>query len=426
MVIRQLRVTQAKRRAVWLERNFALFLAGHFTSVLGDKLQYVALQIFVFQATGRAVDVGFLTAAELLPFLLLGMAAGWVVDRWGARRTMIAADILRAALVLAIPLVFPGSLHLLYALILGVAVGNVLSRPGRAALTKTLARRNRLVEANSAAITVENAGDVLGFLAGGLAAATLSLVGVVYINAATFVVSAVALAAIRLPGRLESRGSAASPGAEALPQPTPARRPWSGLLGLRALRADPVLWANMWVFGAAILASGGLVPLVVVYLLTVAGGSPLDFGLARGAAAAGMILGALAAGTLAMRRSTGWLISAGLAVTGLATLALPAVPAVLTAVTGLFFVGFGNMLYYVPTEALVQERADPHLVGRLYGARTAILYTALLVSTLALPAVADVTGTIPVLWASGAVLVVCAALHRSLPPLRRLQCRTTG
>lgn len=411
MAVGRIPAAEAVSRPLWLDRDFGLFLAGHFASVLGDKLQYVALQVFVFRATGRALDVGFLTAAELLPFLALGMLAGAVTDRWGARRALILADVLRAALVAAIPLVFPESLVLLYALILGVAAGNVLTKPGRAGLIKALAPGGRLVQANAAALTAENAAEVLGFLLGGVAAAALSLEAVVYLNAATFLGSAAALAAIR-PSR------AAPPARAGSPEAPPRTAPSSTLAGLHALRGDPVLWSNTWIFATAILVSGGLVPLVVVYLLRVAGGSAVDLGLTRGAAAAGMILGALAVGALARRYGKGRLIAAGLATAGLATLLLPAVPAVSAAVVALFFVGVGNMLYYIPAEALVQERSAPNIVGRLYGARTAVLYTALLVSSLALPAIADALGVLPVLWASGLALIGCAMAHRGLRRLR--------
>lgn len=87
------------------KRAFSLLLMGQFISALGDKLHYVALGILIFRLTGSALEVGKMTLATMLPYLLFGLIAGAYVDRFDKKRTMIIADLLRAVFVGLIPIV---------------------------------------------------------------------------------------------------------------------------------------------------------------------------------------------------------------------------------------------------------------------------------------------------------------------------------
>jgi len=63
------------------EKDFALLLTGQFLSALGDKLHYVALGVLIYRLTGSALEVGKMTLATFLPYLLFGLIAGAYVDR---------------------------------------------------------------------------------------------------------------------------------------------------------------------------------------------------------------------------------------------------------------------------------------------------------------------------------------------------------
>src|SRR4051812_12058678 len=84
---------------VFKNRAFALVWLAGLLSQVGDWVVAVALPFYVYQRTGSVVATGALFAAETLPPLFLGSAAGVLVDRWDRRGTMIAADLLRGALV---------------------------------------------------------------------------------------------------------------------------------------------------------------------------------------------------------------------------------------------------------------------------------------------------------------------------------------
>src|SRR5262245_54829092 len=96
-------------------RDFALLWLAGLISVAGDYALIVALPLHAYALTGSAVATGGVFASVLLPKVLLGSIAGVFVDRWDRKRTMIAADLLRAALLLPLLAVTsPDILWLLY------------------------------------------------------------------------------------------------------------------------------------------------------------------------------------------------------------------------------------------------------------------------------------------------------------------------
>ncbi|MCA1723934.1 MAG: MFS transporter, partial [Thermomicrobia bacterium] len=86
--------------AVLRQRNYGLLWIGQMISVFGDYVLLIALPFFIFDLTGSALATGAMFMAANLPRVLLGSVAGVFVDRWDRRRTVIAADLSRAALIL--------------------------------------------------------------------------------------------------------------------------------------------------------------------------------------------------------------------------------------------------------------------------------------------------------------------------------------
>jgi MFS family permease len=82
---------------------FALVIARGVSSV-GDWLYLAALPILLYQATGDLALVGLIAAGRLLPWLLLSIPAGVVVDRRAARSVLLVTEIARAGLMLAMGL----------------------------------------------------------------------------------------------------------------------------------------------------------------------------------------------------------------------------------------------------------------------------------------------------------------------------------
>jgi len=87
-------------RRLFANKNFTALWLGQMISFVGDYFYWLAVPIMVERLTGSALMVGLSVITTALPMLFLGPVAGVFVDRWDRKRTMIAADVLRALLVL--------------------------------------------------------------------------------------------------------------------------------------------------------------------------------------------------------------------------------------------------------------------------------------------------------------------------------------
>ncbi len=85
-------------------RGIGALLTSQVISSLGSHMTFLALPWFVLATTGSPTRMSIVLAAELAPIAILGIPSGAVIARWGARRTMLVADLARAPLIASIPL----------------------------------------------------------------------------------------------------------------------------------------------------------------------------------------------------------------------------------------------------------------------------------------------------------------------------------
>ena len=88
-------------------------------SVLGTRMTYLALPWFVLVTTGSPGKMSLVLAAEIAPMAILGIPSGAVVQRIGARSTMLIADFARAPILASIPLLHAAGM-LSFPLLLGL------------------------------------------------------------------------------------------------------------------------------------------------------------------------------------------------------------------------------------------------------------------------------------------------------------------
>jgi MFS family permease len=112
-------------------RDFALLWLAGAVSAAGDWVILVALPVQVYALTGSTLATGGSFAAYVLPRLLFGAVGGALVDRWDRRRTMMLADLTRAALTLPLLLVrSPDTVWLVY-IVVGPRDARATPRAGR-------------------------------------------------------------------------------------------------------------------------------------------------------------------------------------------------------------------------------------------------------------------------------------------------------
>ncbi len=183
-------------------RNLGLLWFGQTISIAGDSVYEKALLWLMLDLTGSSGITGIVALSAYLPSLVVGLWAGVIVDRIDRRTVMIVADAARAVLVLTIP--FLHAFHLLSpAVLFGitflVASGATFFNPARDSLVPSLVRdRVRLLKANA---IIQSSWMFALFLGPAVALAFLqglnvSAVELFYIDAATFVMSLVAILGI--------------------------------------------------------------------------------------------------------------------------------------------------------------------------------------------------------------------------------------
>ena len=126
-----------------LNGSFSALWAGQFISMFGDRIHQFALAAVVLTTTGSEVLAAFAFVAAALPNLFLSPIAGTFVDRWDRKEVLVVSDILRAAVVLLIPVAAVVNVFLVYPLIFVVTSISIFFRPARVAILPQLGRARR-------------------------------------------------------------------------------------------------------------------------------------------------------------------------------------------------------------------------------------------------------------------------------------------
>ena len=147
---------------------------------------------------GSPLASSLVFVAAFIPNLVMSPIAGTLVDRWDRREVLIVSDLLRAAIVLLIPMAIVLNVLLVYPLVFVMTSISIFFRPARAAILPQIVRKDELVTANSALWVGETLGDVVGFpLAALFVAALGSAIPVAFwLDAATYIGSALLLSTL--------------------------------------------------------------------------------------------------------------------------------------------------------------------------------------------------------------------------------------
>jgi DHA3 family tetracycline resistance protein-like MFS transporter len=183
-------------------RDFALLTAGAFVSMLGDGFFFVALAWQVYDISNVPTAMSVVGLAWTLPLVLFVLVGGVLSDRYDRRLIMIGADLIRAAAIGFLGLLSMSGLIELWhviALIAVVGLGDAFFNPAATAIVPDLLPERLLPQANALNGLVRPlTGRLLGPALGGFTVAALGSGAAFLIDGASFLVSAVAVAAISL------------------------------------------------------------------------------------------------------------------------------------------------------------------------------------------------------------------------------------
>jgi MFS family permease len=366
------------------QRNFALLWFGQLISLTGDYVLIVALPFYTYQLTGSVLATGVMFLVQALPGLFLGSLAGVFVDRWDRRWAMIASDLLRAGVLLFLLLVRSRDLvWIIYAVAFTEQVISLFFIPAKGAIIPNLVEEQHLMAANSLNSTSDAITRLVGPPLGGALLALLGLSSTVFIDSASYLVSALMILLIAVPARpvVVGESMAASQKEEPAQKTSMAAtlagvwREW--LDGLRLVIHERILLA-LFAAGAFIMLSQGIINvLIVVFVKAVLHGDASTFGLMITFQGIGMLAGALLAGQMGKRLKPASLLVLGTVPAGVAVLVIVNIPNIILTLVLLTVVGILVVSFFITEQTLLQSTVADEYRGRVlgaYGTTNSLLY----------------------------------------------------
>ena len=174
-------------------REFVLYSVGQAFSQFGDRLVQIVLIGYVYKRwPGSTFQLAKLFSVTVLPSFILSPIAGVFVDRWDRKKVMLISDILRAILVLLVPVFILNTQSILplYAALFLIFSAACFFLPARFAIIPTLVPKEDILLANSASSIVWVISGIAGFSLGGIIAEWVGLRNSLYANAALYGLSA--------------------------------------------------------------------------------------------------------------------------------------------------------------------------------------------------------------------------------------------
>jgi MFS family permease len=396
-------------------RFSAFWLAGAI-SLFGDRLHQIALGVMVLAVTGSAMQTGLVFLAATLPNLILGPIAGTFVDRWDQKHVMIISDLLRAGLVITLPFVAEINIWLVYPVVFLVTTVSLFFRPAKAAIIPRIVHRKDLMPANGAMWTGETMADIAGYPLAGVFVAFLgtNLALAFWVDALTYIVSAVLLAGLIIPPAARGAGPRVSGVIAAFVEEL--REGW------HFLRGEVALFQNTIVSVVAQLSIGATLALMVVYAERSLSGEiipyPESYAVIEAAIGVGNLVGGFVVGAIGARLRKGWLVVSGFAVMGLATIVLGLTSNELLAVGAAMVIGVFNLVYVIPSQTLFAERTPEGMMGRVVAIRSSIVMGALTGAMAVSAGLADQIDAGSIIAATGVLTVASSVVAALLPAVR--------
>ena len=186
-------------------RNFRFLWFGQIVSLLGDWFNLVAAAALIGLLTQSGLAVGSLFVVRMLAPFVVSPIAGVVADRYNRKYILIAADLVRATVVLGFLLVRDaGDVWMLYTLTAAQMALSGFFDPAHTSILPDLANKRELGAMNAISSATWSVMLALGAALGGLFSGTWGMYPAFVLDALTFLLSAALLAQIRMPAKLAS------------------------------------------------------------------------------------------------------------------------------------------------------------------------------------------------------------------------------
>jgi CRP-like cAMP-binding protein len=342
--------------------------------------------------------------ATAVPTLVFGLIAGVVVDRYDRKKIMIAADILRALVVVTIPFLISASIVWLYVLVIVSSSITQFFSPANESVLPEIASEEELGAANAIMAIAQFGSTAIGFAAAGFLASTNSIEAVFFVDAATFLFSALMISLVKV-DPLEVTEHA---GIGAVIRDIG--------FGARFIAKTPILRSLNLVRVPVLLCFGLQNVLLLPFALRALHATEFEYGLQEGLTSVGFVIGSLAMARLADRLREGQWLVLSYTLMGLLSLLYSFQSAVWVAVGIIAISGAMNAPSFVAGRLINQRNTPREMRGRVFST-SYVLRDVVYLSGMALAGLADVIDVRLLFAVSSFVVIGSGALAAVLPGL---------
>ena len=409
----------SKQQSVVRQPGFLALWIGQSVSAVGSQISGIAIPVIAVTFLGATEwEMGLLTAADTSAFLVFGLIAGALVDRWIKRRVMLIADLVRMLAVAIVPILWVfGLLNIYQLMVIGavLSVATVFFDVSYQSYIPILLPKEYIGVGNA---RLETTGQISGIAGPGLVGALLQLFKaplLLIVDAFSFFVSAVSLWFIK---------------DREVPKVKADRKPLTKEIaaGLhfvwsqRLIRAISFTTSTSNLFGTIAGTMFALYFFREEYL----GFNTAAFGLLASIGSIGGLLGATITPKLIKIFGEGPLVVLSAIVSGCVQLLIPLawfVPREFALVLlGIqFFMTSMLALTYNITQVTARQRICPeHLLGRMNASIRFMVWGCMPIGALISGGLGTWLGVVPTLWI-GAIGGLCAASFVFFSPLRTMR-----
>lgn len=394
-------------------RNFFFLWLAQIAATLGNELYNIGVIVAIYEQTGSAVQATGVLVARSVPSFLFSPLAGALVDRYDRRWVLVGMNLLRVLLIALFVLIPSGhapNIWLIYAVVCGIAIADIVYRPAQMALIPSLVTQSLLVRANSLVMSTNMAAFALAYGLGGWLLAQLGNQTLILINLACFVFGALFAWQV---------GGATNLGA--LQTTAPASLPRMIKDGIHYLRRHELARALVVMEAFEHMPHGIWTASIMLVFAEQALGATLEawgyqMAVFWGSTVVGSLLALLLAHRLGVR--PGWVIIINAFINAGLTFVYALSPHLWVALLICALYGVPSAFRDVAQDTLLQSSVDQRMLGRVYAMRHMLVHLCFLCASLFFAALADYA---PIRWVYliGSALYLGTAFYAlARPPLR--------
>lgn len=362
------------------EQTFLIVWFGQVVSLVGSSLTWFGLSIWIFVETGSVTALAMVLLGSNLPRIVLAPIAGALVDRWDRRLAMILSDLGSGLGTVVIAVLFALDAVTIPGLVAVAAFSSVFQAfqwPAYQAAITLLVPKNRYQRASGMVQMAEGISQVAAPLIAAAVIVWWDVLGLILIDAVTFIIAVATLLVVRFPRAPRSDVGASAAGTL-----------WSeSVFGFRYLLQRRGLMGLLVFFAALNLAFGSIGPLIIAYMLSI--GSEFTLGAAMTIGSTGMIVGSVVASVMkpVRHRVLGFIAATAILGAMLGTVALTAALPVIVA--SIWLAMFALPIGMALSQSIWLSKVEPDIQGRVFSARAMIAQATIPVAYLLVGPLAD-------------------------------------